>query len=89
MGKLRWKKQPRATGLSAIGAGPRGSYLHDGEQRYAVVYASTDGCSRDVIGWYFVAGWGSVVPYLNTCDNPVPTEDEAKKAAYKYVTDNL
>ena len=33
---LRWKKNPHETGLRAIGAGPRGSKLHDGAQTYAI-----------------------------------------------------
>lgn len=82
--RLRWKKEPKETGLRSIGAGPRGSYLHDGVIRYATV-SVLGGWSRPFMGWYFVAGWESSVPHKNTCGNPYKTEDEAKSAAIEYV----
>lgn len=49
---LRWKKEPRETGLRAVLARPRSSYLLDAEGvRFACVSANLAG------GWYFVAGW--------------------------------
>ncbi|MCY0910913.1 hypothetical protein [Massilia antarctica] len=85
--KLRWKKEPKATGLSAIGAGPRGSSLHDGEKCYAMVWAQRR--NYQVTGWYWVAGWDSNVPHLNTHSEPVATEEEAKAAAMAYVKEHL
>jgi len=78
--KLRWKLKPAATGLMAVGAGPRGSILHDGEKTFAQVIAHRGGTS-----WYWVAGWDSDVPYMNTCEAPVPTAEEAKAQALAYV----
>lgn len=36
---LRWKKNPRPTGLAGVGAGDPGSTLRDGEEKYATAYA--------------------------------------------------
>lgn len=85
--KLRWKKNPKETGLSSVGAGPRGSKLHDGNLTYAVVSAL--GRYSLVKGWYFVAGWDSKIPYKNTWNEPFSTEDEAKQAAKKYVVEYI
>jgi hypothetical protein len=82
MSKLRWKLQPRETGLRAVGARPRGSVLHDGEKRFAVV-SPTDG------GWYWVAGWSSGIPHKNTWATPVDTVEEAKAQAMAYVKEHL
>jgi hypothetical protein len=81
---LRWKKDPRETGLRSIGAGPRSSWLReDGEVRVACVSALRNG--HDVIGWYFVVGWDSEIPLYNACGSPLRTEAEAKQKAMEYV----
>ena len=85
---LRWKKNPRETGLRASGEGPRGSKLRDGEKVFASVSAhSTRHTGRT--GWFWVAGWDSGVPYYNSCSDPGLTEDEAKAAAMAYVKKHL
>lgn len=86
MARLRWKKEPRETGLRAIGAGPRSSWLHDGQKRYACVSALR---RYGQSPWYWVAGWDSDVPHKNTCGEPVLTEAEAKAAAMAYVRGHL
>lgn len=69
---LRWKKEPRETGLRAVLARPRSSYLLDAEGvRFACVRANLAG------GWYFVAGWESCIPHANTYQEPVETEAAA------------
>ncbi len=78
--KLRWKLKPAETGLRAVGAGPRGSILHDGEKTYAQVSSSRGGAE-----WYWVAGWDSDVPYMNTCNSTVASAEEAKAQAMAYV----
>ncbi len=83
MARLRWKLEPRETGLRAVCAGPRGSSLHDGTKRYATVRALRGG------GWFWVAGWDSGVPHKNTCDAPSATAQEAKDAALAYVKQHL
>lgn len=87
--RLRWKLQPRETGLRAVGAGPRSSWLHDGEKRYACVSAFSSRAGRS-LGWYWVAGWDSAVPHKNTCnETPCATAEEAKAAALKYVKEHM
>ncbi len=84
--RLRWKLNPRETGLARVGAGPRGSTLRDGSgKRYATVSAL--GSGHD--GWFWVAGWGSGVPHKNTCDAPCATVEEAKAQAMAYVKSHL
>ncbi|WP_238925130.1 hypothetical protein [Achromobacter insuavis] len=81
---MRWKKEPKETGLRAITAGPRSSTLRNAAGvRHATVTALRGG------GWYFVAGWESGLPHLNTCSTPVATEAEAKAAAMAYVKKHL
>ncbi len=89
MGRLRWKKEPRETGLRSVGAGPRGSELHDGETVYATVSALGGNWMGPLRGWYFVAGWGSSVPHYNSHKTPSPDEKSAKEAARKYVQEHL
>jgi hypothetical protein len=78
---MRWKMAPRETGLRAIGALPRSHWLRDGDKRFACVSP----IDRSGSAWYWVAGWGSGVPHNNTCDDPVATIEDAKKAAFAYV----
>lgn len=81
--RLRWKLDPAETGLRRIVAGPRGSTLRDESgTRYATV--ATVG-RRHGAPWYWVAGWESGVPYMNTCRDPVATVDEAKAEALAHV----
>lgn len=83
--RLRWKLDPRETGLNRVAAGPRGSTLRDtAKKRYAAVCFS-----RRAGGWFWVAGWESGVPHRNTSDAPVATVDEAKAAAMAYVREHL
>lgn len=85
--RLRWKLKPKETGLRAIGAGHRSSWLHDGTKHYATVSALRQ--RHAVTGWFWVAGWGSGVPHENTCNDPVPTAEEAKAQALAYVKQHL
>ncbi len=80
--RLRWRLDKHPSGLAGVCAGPRGSTLYDSTgKRYAMVSAINRGGS----GWYWVAGWDSDVPRRNTCNQPVPTIDEAKAEAMAYV----
>ncbi len=83
--RIRWKRNPPEIGLRRIVAGPQGSTLHDGVVRYA----TTDAIKNGEGGWYWVAGWGSGIPHKNTSDEPVKTEDEAKRDALAYVRQAL
>lgn len=83
--KLTWKREKKANGLRSIGAPPPGSKLHDGEKTYARTATIGGGMQGMVRGWYWVAGWDSDVPHMNTCNEPCKNEDDAKKAAREYV----
>lgn len=89
MGKLRWKKEPAETGLRSVVAGPRGYIYHDGEKRYATVSAIGGDYRGPLKGWYWVAGWDSDIPHMNTCNNPCKTSVEAKEKAEKYVKSKI
>jgi hypothetical protein len=81
---LRWKKNPRPSGLYGVIAGPQGSKLRDG----GIEYANTRCLSRssERKGWYWVARNDEAgVPLKNTCYEPVPDEAAAKAAAMAYV----
>jgi hypothetical protein len=88
MKKLRWKRKPRETGLSAIGAAERGWFYHDGEKTYATV-SPLVGRTKETIGWYWVAGWDSNIPHENTCGTPNDTPESAKMEAVAYVKREL
>jgi len=87
--RLRWKMNEKVSGLTAIGAAPRGYKYHDGEKQYASVLPLGGGWRGKLTGWYWVAGWDSDVPYKNTCDDPCDTPEDAKKQASDYVKANL
>ena len=87
--RLRWKKQQALTGLMRIGAGPRGSFYHDGEKEYASISALGGDWMRNFNGWYWVTNSQSGMPHKNTCDNPCKTEAEAKKQAAAFVKAEL
>lgn len=87
--RLRWKREPAETGLRRIGAGPRGSFLHDGERTYATVSALGGDWRMPLKGWYFVVGWDSGVPRFNSYETPAPDEKTAKEQAMAYVREHL
>lgn len=86
--RMRWKRDPRETGLRAVGAGPRGWTLHDGEREYASVGALGGNWSRKFSGWYWVA-FGDGIEYRNTCDDPIADPEDAKDRALSYVKEQL
>lgn len=82
---LRWKKHPRATGLAAVGAGPQGSTLHDGNTEYAMVYPHGGNWRAPLKGWYWVCSARETGEHRNTCDDLAPDEATAKAQAMTYV----
>lgn len=78
---LRWKKHPAKTGLQAVGAGPRGSTLRDGETELATVYAARE--RHKVTGWYWVSRVSGQL--VNTCSQLSPDEATAKAAALAHI----
>jgi hypothetical protein len=81
---MRWKKHKRETGLAAVGAGRyRASDYHDGTVKYATVYPSGGSWRGPLVGWYFVGRIDGI--HINTCNQLVPTEAEAKANAEAWV----
>ncbi len=74
----RWKLNPRETGLSAVGAGPRASQLYDDGKAVATVEPLGGDWRGPLRGWYWY-GMG-----CNTCDTPAATVDEAKAQAMAF-----
>ena len=87
--RLRWKREAAETGLRRVGAGPRGYFYYDGTVKYASVSALGGGWYGPVRGWYWVTGWNSSVPHMNTCCTPCATPEEAKKQAAAYVAEHF
>jgi hypothetical protein len=87
---LRWKREPRETGLRAIGAAPPGWRLHDGETEFASV-SPLGGAwhNGDVRGWYWVAYEGDGIEWRNTHATPCSTPEEAKAQAKAYIEECL
>lgn len=85
VGRLRWKLEPRETGLRAVAAEPRSAWLSDGSTRYACV--SSHG--RSSVQWFWVAGWDSKIPHKNTAMETPLSLDDAKEAAMAYVRDHM
>jgi hypothetical protein len=86
---LRWKKNPRETGLRAVGASPRGSVLHDGTNEYASLNPHGGGWRAPLRGWYWVAFADTVGEYRNTCNSPAPDEATAKAQEMVFVKEKL
>jgi len=83
---LRWKKNPRPTGLAGVVAGPQGSELRDGDERYASTGFTSKRHGHKVEGWYWVARNDKAgVPHMNTCSTPLADEKAARAAALAYV----
>lgn len=86
---LRWKKNPRPTGLASVTAGPQGSTLRDGDEEYASIYAFHYR-HQHAGKWYWTArNDARGVPLANTCNEPVADEATAKAAAMAYVRECL
>jgi hypothetical protein len=87
--RLRWKREPRETGLRSVGAGPRGSILWDGVTRLASTQALGGGWHGPVRGWFWTCPNQPGIEYENTCGNPTGTEEEAKAQALAYISASL
>ena len=84
--KIRWKNNPRVTGLAAVCADPQGSKLHNGEVTLAYTsYISGKFHNRE--GWYWVSptNEGLGIELNNSHKEPVPTQEEAKAQAKAYI----
>jgi hypothetical protein len=85
--RLTWRREPRFTGLMAVGQGERGYELRSGEYHVGDASPKFRPFTKDRIGYYWAVGtweeWG--VPHWNTSDTPVETIDEAKDQLMEYV----
>ena len=84
---LRWRKNKRPTGLASVTCGDVGHSLYEGDVRFAVVSASR--VNFQTVGWYWVAGWDSDIPHMNTCNDIVADDVTAKNQAMAYVREQL
>lgn len=83
---LRWSRQPRETGLRAVGAGPRGWILWWGSTKLASVNVLFKGFSRDTDGWYFVARADELgIPLHNTCSVRGRPADDVRAECVEHV----
>ena len=81
--RLRWKKNPRETGMKSAFSGPRGSKLHDGTKEYARVQTLGSRVTSPRWLWFWVAF------DKNTCNEPCEEEAEAKAQAMAFVKKKL
>jgi len=88
---LRWRKDPKETGLRSVGAAPQGHklYLVEADKEDYIAWVSPFGGSwrGPLEGWYWVVPSDEKLglEFRNTHATPVATEKEAKDAAKKYV----
>ena len=83
---LRWRRQPRETGLRAVTQGPRGWQLFAGAVKVASVNAAYADFSREVRGWYWVAGADEMgVRLHNSSASPSLSPSHARDEVVRYV----
>ena len=87
--KIRWKKEPKETGLRSVGAAARGYVLHDGKTNYAYIYPKGGGWLGKQNGWYWVVPMHENMPYKNSFQTPCETVEKAKAEAKDYVMSYL
>jgi len=86
---LRWKKNPRPTGLARICSGHPGHALLYVKIKCAQV-AEHSPLHTGKSGWYWYARMDELkVPLYNSCNDEPLTEDGAKDAAMNYVRKSL
>jgi hypothetical protein len=87
---LRWKREPRESGLRGVAQGPRGWHLYWGPNRIASVAVLFKGFSRERDGWYFYASDDNLkVPYRNTCGERGIPAAQVRDSCVAYVLEHL
>lgn len=80
--KLRWRKDKRESGLAGVCQRYIGHTLYgDGDIKMAKI-----NCSHEFFYWYTMT---DLVPFQNTSNEPVLTEEKAKLDAMMYVKIHL
>lgn len=90
--RLRWRREPRETGLRGVVQGTRGHELRYGGETIATVSARCGATRYDVIGWYWYARNDELgIPLLNTAarGDYYDSDTDAKVAAKAYVEKHL
>lgn len=85
--RLRWRREERERGLAGTCQGERGYDLMYGNQRVGSARVAYVGWSRNVAGYYHYCQWGG--ESINTCDELVPTIDEAKAQAMAWARERI
>ena len=85
--RITCRKQKSEKGLARIGQSPRGYEISLDGKVVANVGAHLEFPTRNIKGWYFYARVGD--KSINTYDNLLPTKEEARDAAKKWVRENI
>lgn len=81
--KITFKMRPKAKGLRAVGAAPRGFDVRvDGECVGGVAPLGGHGF-QPLRGWYYAINYKGA--YINTCGKPELTPEDAKAAAKAWI----
>lgn len=85
--RLRWRREPRATGLMSVGQGERGYDLIYGDTEVANVSVYNKMWTKDKIGYFWSCGTNEElnIEHCNTAHRPVLTVEEAKDEALAYI----
>ena len=88
---ITFKKQPRHTGLRAVGQGPQPFDIRVDGEVVGTVYPLGGDWRTPLSGWYFVVpeNIGRNLPYANTCQTPCDRETETKAQAKAYILKHL
>ena len=87
--RITFKLRPRETGLRAVRGGPRSYDINVDGKRVGSVAPRWRGYKEGHVGWYFVVSAEEIGPYVNTCEAPVETADDAKRAAKAWILSQL
>lgn len=88
---ITFKKQPKETGLRAVGQGPQAYDIRVNGKAVGTVYPVGGGWRAPLSGWYFVVPEDIArnLPFANTCQTPCDTEAEAKAQAKAFILAHL
>lgn len=85
VGRLRWKRNPKPTGLARVAAPPQGHTLLDAEGKAFAYVSPLGGGMTSLRGWYYTCPGNVSGEWINTCRTPAATAEEAKAQAIAFV----